>query len=539
MNKRRGDALPQARVDQQAVRVGGGNVTQDTGPHPPAVLRPGDTCWRLERAHRAAFLIDAAEYFGAIKHAFRCARRSILILGWDFDPRIRLQPERPEPEVAPDRLGALLKALVRERPELEVRVLAWRKALPVALKYPQIPLRIRNAATDRRLHYETDGRHPPGATHHQKVVVVDDAIAFCGGMDFGRDRFDCVGHPAHNPHRHTPHGRPVMPHHDVMMAVDGDAARALADLFRDRWRRRMKEGLPPVAVSGDPWPPSLHPALTDVDVAVARTDPGFTGTARVAEIEHLFLSAIAGAERSIYIENQYLTAMRLVDALAARLAEDDGPEVILLLPHESPNYFDRSVMDPARDLAIRHLRAADRHGRLGVYAPTTGAGTPVVVHSKVMVVDDRFVTVGSANMNNRSLGLDTECNLALEAGGAGGATAVRTLLHRLLGDHSGEGVAAAAAILETEDSLLNAIETLRRRGGRPQPLDPSAPHGTAALIARHHLLDPRDPEPLVGPWHKLRRTATFSRPGRAVRAFLRMVAGGVRAFFGVGGGTSK
>ncbi|MCH1922544.1 hypothetical protein L9G15_24345, partial [Shewanella sp. A3A] len=87
-----------------------------------------------------------------------------------------------------------------------------------------------------------------------------------------------------------------------------------------------------------------------------------------------------------------------------RLAAADGPEAVIVCPAHSPSYFDRLAMDPARAGFVRRLRAADRHGRFRILTPVAAFGTPIVVHSKVMVVDDRLLRVGSANLNNRSLG---------------------------------------------------------------------------------------------------------------------------------------
>ena len=135
----------------------------------------------------------------------------------------------------------------------------------------------------------------------------------------------------------------------------------------------------------------------------------------VREVEALNLAAIAAARHTIYLENQYLAARRLVDALAARLREADGPEIVIVLPRRGNNPLERETMDSARHRLIQVLWAADDHRRLGVYWPVTDGGAPIYVHSKVMVVDDRLLRVGSSNLNNRSMGFDSECDVAIEA----------------------------------------------------------------------------------------------------------------------------
>ena len=72
-------------------------------------------------------------------------------------------------------------------------------------------------------------------------------------------------------------------------------------------------------------------------------------------------------------------------------------------------------MGVARQRLLAHLRRADVHDRFRIYTPVTAAGAPVYVHAKVLVIDDRLLRIGSSNLNNRSMGLDTECDLAIDA----------------------------------------------------------------------------------------------------------------------------
>src|SRR6185312_6070002 len=138
-------------------------------------------------------------------------------------------------------------------------------------------------------------------------------------------------------------------------------------------------------------PAKLKAALHNVDVGIARTLPELDDRDEVREVEALNLAGIAAARHTIYLENQYLAARRLVDALAARLEEDDGPEIVIVLPRRGNNRLERETMDGARHRLIQTLWAADDHGRLGIYYPVTEGGSPIYVHSKVMVVDDRLL----------------------------------------------------------------------------------------------------------------------------------------------------
>ena len=132
------------------------------------------------------------------------------------------------------------------------------------------------------------------------------------------------------------------------------------------------------------------------------------------EVEALHVASIRAAKRLIYMENQYFTSPLIAEALAARLREPDGPEVVLISTEHSPSYFDQATMDKTRFDFISHLHAADAHGRFRVYSPVTTLGRTIIVHAKLTIIDDTLLRIGSANINNRSMGFDSECDLVLE-----------------------------------------------------------------------------------------------------------------------------
>jgi phosphatidylserine/phosphatidylglycerophosphate/cardiolipin synthase-like enzyme len=381
-----------------------------------AFLEPERTCWRLARAGRVAFLVDTQAYFSAIRLALQRARRSVLLLGWSFDPRTRLQPDGIDAETGG--IGRLLIELSDARPELDIRLLAWKSALPIAISQDFFPHRAQGWFLGTRVQFRLDAAVPMGACHHQKVLVIDDRLAFCGGGDISIDRWDTTAHLDADSRRLDPDHHFHAPRHEVVMMVDGEAAAALGDLARERWRRATDEALaPPPAVEDDPWPPQMAPDLVGAQVAIVRTEPAWGGRSGVDEWRELTLRAIAGARRVIYMENQYFTSPVVAAALARRLAEPDGPEIVLVSTQHSPSYFDKATMDQARAVMLRWLHEADVYGRFRAYHPSTRHGAPVLVHAKVMVVDDRLARIGSANLNNRSGGVDTECELAIEASG--------------------------------------------------------------------------------------------------------------------------
>jgi phosphatidylserine/phosphatidylglycerophosphate/cardiolipin synthase-like enzyme len=456
------------------------------------IFNPGETCWRTARADRVAFLIDTEAYFTAAFEAMQKARRSILLLGWGFDPRTRLFPDGYDGPNDPDEVGAILLRLAQARPDLDIRLLIWKSALPVSASQQFFPHKARKWFEGTQVKFRLDDQVPFGACHHQKVLVIDDRLAFCGGGDISIDRWDTPGHLENDPRRIMPDQDYHAPRHEVMTMVDGEAARALADHFRERWRRMEKEDLPPPPdAGGDPWPDHVPPHLIDAEVAIARTEPAWKQARTVAEIKALTLACIAEAKDVIYLENQYFTSPLVAEALAARLAEPDGPEVVLITTGRSPSWFDQLTMDRARGAIIWRLRAADIFGRFRAFYPKTTGGSNIIVHSKVSIFDDRIVRVGSANLNNRSFGFDTEIEVGVECEGETARLNISTLRDRLVGHFLGVTGDAVAKARADRGGLAHAIDHLNR-DGRLTAVDPSRRSAIEEFIAAYHVGDPTD-----------------------------------------------
>ncbi len=467
------------------------------------ILEPGSTCWRTAVADRFVLLPDGESFMPAMRAAMEGARQSIMLLGWDFDPRIPLNPSEAT-GAEPDRLCDLFSRVLARRPSLRIQILIWDMSRLFAWQRRDRP---QNAARwlPAAVQYRLDAQVPIGAAHHQKLLVVDDGIAFCGGADFTRNRWDTREHLSNDPRRRRQDGGIYPPRHEVMAAVDGSAASCLADLARDRWLRAGGVPLSPVVADDDPWPTSLVPDVVAARVGISRTTAAHGGHPEVREVEALYLRAISQARRWIYIENQYFTAPSIGAALARRLAEDDGPDILVIAPLHSGGRADRFAMDRARNALVQQLRAADRHGRFRALAPLTSAGEPVIVHSKVMVVDEQLFRVGSANLNRRSLGLDTECDLCIEAeaGNDRASGALLRLLARLLSEHLGceaaqveDGIRRTGRLLATFDAIApNSRRRLQAVGLQPLTV-------VDRVIARRHLYDPAGVADNWRPWRR-------------------------------------
>jgi len=463
------------------------------------ILVPGHTCWRIEPAERIAFLVDGEAYFQAFREAALRAKHSMMIVGWDIDTQVELVRETSASSEMPTKLGEFLVALLRRRRRLRVSVLNWDYAVIYALERQWMPTAEPGWRRHRRLWYQVDDHHPVGASHHQKLVVIDDAVAFVGGLDLSKSRWDTREHLSRDPRRVDADGVVYAPFHDVQMMVSGDAASALGDLARNRWFNATGRRLsaPPPRSVEEVWPPRVNPDLTECPVAIMRTQPRYEELEEQREIEQAYLSAIKRARRSIYIESQYFTAQAISHALAQRLSEHDGPDVVLVLRQHCDGWLERRTMDSLRAQLLHEVELADHYGRLRVYAPVVpgeAGAEPVAVHSKLLVVDDEFVCIGSANVSNRSMGFDTECNLAVEAcGQARVQSAIAAFRNGLLAEHLGVDPEVVANQIQTCGSLAAATDALRG-GGRTLADDCfEAMPPSDAMIPEHALVDPERP----------------------------------------------
>jgi len=481
------------------------------------LLQAGRNCWRLEHADRFRLLVDAADYFSALRSALLKAERSVFILGWDIDSRTVLTPQGAD-DGFPEQLGDLLHALVARRPRLHMHVLNWDYAMLYALEREWLMAKKPGRERNKRLVFHTDARHPVGASHHQKVVVIDDSLAFVGGLDLTRCRWDTPDHAADNPLRRDPDGKAYAPFHDVQAMVDGNAARALGELARRRWfqagygdirRQDIEMAEPPLASTlRDLWPEQFAPDLSDIEVGISRTEPAYDGHAGVFEVRQLYLDAIAGARRHLFFENQYFTSNVLAEALGARLREPDGPEVMVVSPHTQSGWLEQATMGALRarihhrlknSLPARRAQADSRYQMYSPQLPGLDDEQCLNVHSKVFAMDDRLFSVGSANMSNRSMAFDTECNLTVEIQGdaarqAEMRAAIAGMRNRLIAEHLGTQAEEVAARIEGEASLHGAVAALRQEGGRElAPLEPRLIPELDALTQDNAVFDPERP----------------------------------------------
>jgi phosphatidylserine/phosphatidylglycerophosphate/cardiolipin synthase-like enzyme/uncharacterized membrane protein YdjX (TVP38/TMEM64 family) len=462
-----------------------------------AVLRAGRNAWRVERARRAALLADGAAYFPALRQAMRKARRAIYIVGWDIDSRTLLVDESGRTgDDLPPALGDFLSALVRRNPDLTVKLLLWDYSLLFSLEREPLPLVALQWNTPPQIELCFDDVLPVGSSHHEKIVVIDDAVAFSGGLDLTIRRWDSSRHLVRDCNRVDPSGHPYPPFHDIQMLVDGAAAKALSELVRQRWKSATSETLSPLPPSGDPWPNTLKPDFRDVDVAISRTRPAYAEGPEIREVESLFADMVDAACRSIYIENQFLTCMDVAERIARRLQAVPSLELLIIGPKRHHTWWEHSFMQAGRARFIDTLRRAGVNERVRLLYPQVRRGREtieVMIHSKLMIVDDRLLRVGSANLCNRSMGTDSECDLTIEAESPGDRLAIRRVRERLLAEHCHVAPARVAAFMEATGSLVATVDVLGLKAERLAEIDNGSQMVPERVSPMEAVADPARP----------------------------------------------
>ena len=337
-------------------------------------------------------LIDGEEALPRMAEVLRGAESYVHITGWYFSPEFELvRGEEP----------VVLRALLAELAErVEVRVLGWAGA-PLPLFRPSrgdVRTMRERLTAGTRIRCALDSKERPMHCHHEKTIVVDGRVAFVGGIDLtalAGDRFDA--------HSHPPRGR--LGWHDAAVLLRGPIVADVADHFALRWTEVTGER---VAKSASPEPAG------DLDVQLVRTVPERIyprmprGDFRILES---YLGAVRSAERLVYLENQFLWSPELVDALDGKLRNppNDDFRLVCVLP-ANPN----DGRDETRGQLGQLAEADAGEGCLlacTLYATDGRASHPVYVHAKIGIVDDRWLTVGSANLNNHSFYNDTEVNV--------------------------------------------------------------------------------------------------------------------------------
>ncbi len=443
-------------------------------------------------------LVDGGQYFGAVREAMLQAEHSIRIMGWDIHSRTRLVGESGKANDGfPEELAPFLTALVEAKPDLHIHLLLWDFAVLYAGEREWLPQLRLDWNTPERIRFSLDNKVPLGASQHQKIVVIDDAVAFSGGLDLTIRRWDTREHKLRNKYRVDPAGVAYPPFHDVQAVLDGEAARALGDIFCERWQLVTEEECvrmePP---RRDLWPASIQPLLANVNVGISRTRPEYGEQQKVTEVHALFLDSIDAARKFIFIENQFLTSQEIAKRICEALQRNPELEAVFVAPNAPESWVEKNTMHYGRIQFGKQFREAGVADRVRLFCVSVPNGRKCVhpmIHSKITVIDDRFLRIGSANLNNRSMGTDTECDLSVEAATPEQARQIALARNTLLAEHCRCNVEEFASVLERKGSLIATIEHFCESGGCLRELDDDEEDATQLASYLSALADPERP----------------------------------------------
>ena len=475
--------------------------------------------WSRVEARQMAVLVDAEDYYSTFCRAALLARRSICLAGWQFDSLARLlrPPPGAEPE-HPVELLPFLEHLCERSPRLEVFILAWDYSLVYALEREWLQRLKFEFQSHPRVHFAFSSHPGIGGCLHQKYALIDGRVAFVGGLDLCDSRWDTRAHQLEDPRRRDVHGNPYKAFHDIQVALRGPVVKKLRAFFRESWERARSDEpipsqpsstlspastaavaaaasvrsqevqpLPSEQALSDSQPPDAAEAgggdpfdlqrlsggrglpIGASQLGLSRTDIVSDPRSPTLEVQLLFERAIQGAERLIYIETQYFTSLDIARAMCRRFSDPERSklDVILVMP-DGADTPKEDLVPGARQRAVRHrvARTAEQHGHrfrlLKSVQPSDEGRVPATfIHSKLLIVDDELLNIGSANLTNRSMGLDTELNVSCFTGlepvrdSARLRGEIAALRANLLAEHA--GVSDASRFLSI-DGLIEAVD---------------------------------------------------------------------------------
>ncbi|MEO1968256.1 MAG: phospholipase D-like domain-containing protein [Sphingomonadaceae bacterium] len=471
----------------------------------------GPDVWRYAHAEKASVIVDAADYFAHMQDAMLRAERRIFLIGWDFDTRIHLLRgrrwwQRPFSRDFPSRLGNFIDWLARHRKRLDIRILKWSVGVIQLIIRSSMWLDVIRWMWHPRITFKFDKAHPIACSQHQKLAVLDNRLAVCGGIDMTDGRWDTRAHAEEDPRRKNARGKPFDPWHDASMMMEGEVADVLAEIGEDRWIRAGGKPMPSIEpASISLWPEALEPQFENVEIGIARTRATYRNWDEVREIEALFVSHFRRAKHFIYAESQYFASRTIAEAIIERAQDDDPPEIVIVHPEHADGWLEQQAMDHARASLTACIEAIDSDDRFSLWVPMTGRKS-IYVHAKLMIVDDEVLHIGSANFNNRSMGLDSECDVFIDSARERNAhcgPAIQRLRYSLLAEHLDLEEEEVPALLEKYGSMRALIESRIEKSGRYlKRYVPPELTDVERTLAESEFLDPESPDDMFEPFAK-------------------------------------
>lgn len=438
---------------------------------PGSIFRQGENCWVSSKASYAAPLIDCANYYKALHSSLAKAKHSIFIVGWDIDSRIRLLHGEDEARSeAPSVISELLAWKAEQNPDLKVYLLRWDSSLAFFAQREMWAKEVWDENTPDNVKTMLDDTIPMGGSQHQKIVIVDDEVVFSGGMDVSTNRWDTRDHPPQSDERDGPEGE-YGPLHDVQAVYAGPIVKDFAELVRWRWlrvaesepiefrdnpRNGLDDSLP------DAWPDGFDPWFEKVDCALARTIPFMDEVEPVQEVRNMLLDLINQAERVIYIENQFTSRQEIAEALNKRLKTCPDLNVIIVSSYEPKGRFECEAFWASRIEFKKILfKGVDPDRIVMSYSSITdeqGRSAYKRIHSKVMTIDEQYLVIGSSNLSNRSMTLDTEIDTVYFGNNEHNSRQIAKVRDDLLAEHTGRDLPTTARLMKEANPARAIME---------------------------------------------------------------------------------
>jgi phospholipase D1/2 len=427
-------------------------------------------------------IFDAGPYYERISELLEDAEHFAVFVGWQIDSRLSLsKPFRPGVVPTSDRGNETLREkilrLVERKPDFQFYFLMWDHAYFYVLERESWQGRIWDNLHPR-VHFLFDNRHPFGGSHHEKICIIDGKTVLCGGIDLCDDRWDTPAHLYSDPRRsldrtHEQHG----PYHDLAVQVTGPVCREIHRHIQRRWRALSRIPFPAASLGHledlglNPIPGHhvyLSRTLAHIEVRLQKSI--------IREIEFLFRELIHSAQHRIILEGQYYWSDEINDMLLAKINQMRGKdfEITIILADlyrlkslsAHMSIYELKLLEKL-DIAAKNAGVRLRIGNPCVHPSLLGENAgkeprPVYIHSKVMVVDDRFISIGSANLATRALRLDTEMNLTFEAKTDSERSHVRRFAESVL-RHWGLSDAPSNVESSVRFHSIVATEQIRRR----------------------------------------------------------------------------
>lgn len=428
-----------------------------------SVFQPGQNCWVESKARFSTPLIDCGNYYKALHSSIVKAKHSIFIVGWDIDSRIRLlRGDDEASSEAPSVISDLLKWKAEQNPDIKIYLLRWDSSLAFFAQREMWAKEVWEEKTPDNVQTELDDTIPMGGSQHQKIVVIDDELVFSGGMDVSTNRWDTRDHPVVSEERDGPDGE-YGPLHDVQMVSSGPVVADFAQLVRWRWQRvadespidmREEARIDENAPLPDAWPEDFPPLFENVECALARTIPFMDEVEPAQEVRHMLLDLIGEAESVIYIENQFTTRQEIAEALNKQLKLKPNLSVIIVSSYEPKGKFECEAfwasriefkailekgIDPNR-VKLTYSSIEDMQGRKAYKR----------IHSKVMTIDNKYLVIGSSNLSNRSMTLDTEIDTVIFGNSKDNRACIEQVRNDLLAEHTGRDIDAMPEIFNSQ-----------------------------------------------------------------------------------------